>query len=233
MPLPEVILFDVFGTLVTYQDDHTLLRYPATHELAVSSGFDGDHDAFLDEWDVVYRVLEAESAATLVEHAGHQVVAGFCDRTGLGLADDQREALLASYLGEWCAPIVPVDGVVETMEHLAEQARIGVVSNTHNASLVPAMLRLAGVDHLVEHVVTSIDHGYRKPHPSIYQAALAPFDCAPADAIFVGDSYEADYLGPIDAGMTAYLIDPDRRHDVPAEARLDTVLDLRKWLSSP
>lgn len=43
---------------------------------------------------------------------------------------------------------------------------------------------------------------------------------------FVGDSHAADYVGPLAAGMDAYLIDPDDRHDVPPDHRLASVLDI-------
>jgi putative hydrolase of the HAD superfamily len=63
-------------------------------------------------------------------------------------------------------------------------------------------------------------------HPSIYASALERVGCAAEDAVFVGDSFEADYLGPVDAGMRAILIDPAKAHGVPASARLTSALDL-------
>jgi putative hydrolase of the HAD superfamily len=50
----------------------------------------------------------------------------------------------------------------------------------------------------------------------------------------VGDTYTADFAGPERFGMTAYLIDPQRRADVPEERRLDSVLDLaaKVWVRS-
>ena len=37
---------------------------------------------------------------------------------------------------------------------------------------------------------------------------------------------EADYLGPLDASMAAFLIDPADTHGVPASARLTSALDI-------
>ena len=48
---------------------------------------------------------------------------------------------------------------------------------------------------------------------------------------FVGDSYEADYLGPQRAGMTAYLIDPAARYRLPPAASIRTVLDIEARLT--
>jgi phosphoglycolate phosphatase-like HAD superfamily hydrolase len=47
-----------------------------------------------------------------------------------------------------------------------------------------------------------------------------------ANAIFVGDSFAADYAGPAAAGLTAFLVDPAGRHRVPADLRLRSLDDL-------
>ena len=73
----------------------------------------------------------------------------------------------------------------------------------------------------------AIDHGYRKPHPSIYEAALDAVGSAAEDAVFVGDALIADYLAPRNLGMRAFLIDPHRLHPIPTADRLNSILDLQ------
>jgi putative hydrolase of the HAD superfamily len=51
--------------------------------------------------------------------------------------------------------------------------------------------------------VSSADHGYMKPHPSIYLSALADLDVAPHDAVMVGDSLRHDVEGALNVGMRA------------------------------
>jgi FMN phosphatase YigB (HAD superfamily) len=53
-----------------------------------------------------------------------------------------------------------------------------------------------------EFVITSEAHGWRKPAPSIFQAALAHFQAEGPMAVMVGDSYEADVLGAHALRMT-------------------------------
>jgi putative hydrolase of the HAD superfamily len=91
---------------------------------------------------------------------------------------------------------------------------------------VPAHLAALRIDQHLAAVVTSVEVGWRKPHPAIYAAALSRLDADPAAAAFVGDTYDADYAGPAAAGMTAFLIDPGRRHDIPADRRLGSLADL-------
>jgi putative hydrolase of the HAD superfamily len=109
---------------------------------------------------------------------------------------------------------------------LARHYRLAVVTNTHQAGLVPAHLAAMGIDCHLAAVVTSVEVGWRKPHPASYAAALRQLGADPAAAAFAGDTYDADYAGPLAAGMTAFLIDPGARHDIPAGHRLGSLADL-------
>jgi putative hydrolase of the HAD superfamily len=81
-----------------------------------------------------------------------------------------------------------------------------------------------------ETVITSIEVGRRKPHPVIFTEALTRLGVTAASAVFVGDTYVADYTGPQALGLTAYLIDPGRQHDLPAGRRLRSLADLPQRL---
>jgi putative hydrolase of the HAD superfamily len=64
----------------------------------------------------------------------------------------------------------------------------------------------------VDAVVGSRAHGYVKPHPTIFQAALQQLDVSPTEAAMVGDSLEEDVGGARALGMRAILIDREDRH---------------------
>jgi putative hydrolase of the HAD superfamily len=64
-------------------------------------------------------------------------------------------------------------------------------------------LAQAGVDGLVDIVVTSARAGARKPHPRIFRHTLERCGVEPAEALFAGDSWEPDVEGPLAAGMRA------------------------------
>jgi len=88
-----------------------------------------------------------------------------------------------------------------------------------------------GVADLFEVVVPAVRHGFRKPHPSIDRAELDHLGGPAANVAFVGESYDADYLGARRAGMASDLIDPDARHDIPAADRLASALDAEARLA--
>ena len=62
--------------------------------------------------------------------------------------------------------------------------------------------------------MSSSQHGYVKPHPSIFEAALHLIGVDAADAVMVGDSVRQDVDGARQVGMRAILL---ARAGVPAE----------------
>jgi putative hydrolase of the HAD superfamily len=82
------------------------------------------------------------------------------------------------------------------------------------------------VRHLFDAVTTSLEVGWRKSDPRIYAAALRELNLDAVNAVFVGDNYIADYVGPSESGIRSFLIDPQREAPVPEEARLASVLEL-------
>jgi len=64
----------------------------------------------------------------------------------------------------------------------------------------------------VDAIVDSRTHGRVKPHPTIFEAALARLEVAPAEAVMVGDSVEEDVEGARALGMGAILVDREERH---------------------
>ena len=86
--------------------------------------------------------------------------------------------------------------------------RLGLVSNgIRDLREFVAHHRLA-----VDAIVGSRSHGYVKPHPTIFQAALQQLGVEPAETVMVGDSLEEDIEGARALGMRAILLDREDRH---------------------
>lgn len=77
----------------------------------------------------------------------------------------------------------------------------------------------------VDAVVDSRTHGYVKPHPTIFQAALDRLGVPAREAVMVGDSPEEDVEGARALGMDAILVDRDDRYP-EVEARLTDLYGL-------
>lgn len=229
-PVADVILFDFFGTLVRYQADRTALAYPRSHDLLTDWGWRQGHDGFIALWDEASLEVESTTSSTYAEPTMLDFAIAFGQRAGLDLASDQLAELATCFVEEWARHVQPLAGAHELLQQLAGRYRLGIVSNTHHTAMVPSLVADHFTPSLFEHTLLSVEHGFRKPHRSIYETALELFEVDASQAVFVGDSYDADYHGPISVGMSAFLIDPDGIHPAPTDHRLGSVLDLHSRL---
>ncbi len=221
------MLLDFFGTLVGYSPSRTEQGYHASHALAGSMGVTIDYQAFLRAWAAESARFDQRSAADDSEFSMEELAAAFLARI-LGREPDlaERTAFVDSYIAEWNSAVSYPPGIGETVGMLADHFRLAVVTNTHQADLVPRHLAAMGIAQHFDAVVTSGEAGKRKPHPAIYAETLRRLDTNAQAAIFAGDTYDADYAGPDTAGMTAFLIDRAGHYPVPASRRLRSLHDL-------
>ena len=99
--------------------------------------------------------------------------------------------------------------------------RIGLISNGQRDLAEFATHHRLDVDV----TVGSLTHGWIKPHPSIFETALAALQIEPGQAVMVGDSYEDDIRGARALGIRAILVDRDGVHTDEPD-RIDTLFAL-------
>jgi putative hydrolase of the HAD superfamily len=100
----------------------------------------------------------------------------------------------------------PYPEVPAALEALRERGRALVVVSNWDVSL-HEQLAATGLDALVDGAVSSAEVGVGKPHPAIYERALALAEAAPADAAMVGDSPDTDIAGAVALGLAPVLVD--------------------------
>lgn len=227
----DVVLLDFFGTLVDYSPSRVAQGYERSHQLLLDWEGELGYAAFLSRWSDIAAAFDAVSDLDDREFSMYELATEFlAEVLNRPATSDQVDQLVATYLDEWNTGVTAIAGVADTLADLAHDHRLAVVTNTHHPSLVPEHLAAMGVSRHIEVVITSVEVGWRKPHPTIYRAALEAMQADPTASTFVGDTRIPDYDGPRALGMHALLIDPSRQHDIPEEHRLDSILDLREAL---
>jgi HAD superfamily hydrolase (TIGR01662 family) len=100
------------------------------------------------------------------------------------------------------------DDVPEALRQLKAQGlKLGLISNSHRP------LDSFGSHFDLDGLISATDHGFLKPHPSIFRAALELMSVSPDEAVMVGDSVVHDIVGAHQAGMRGILL---ARGDRPA-----------------
>jgi len=103
------------------------------------------------------------------------------------------------YLEDACAR----KGAKKLLEYLKSQGyRLGVVANVWSGGMSPALQKL-GLQKFFDTTVASVDVGFRKPSPEIFQLALDSLGLNAERAMMVGDNPLSDIQGAHDIGMCA------------------------------
>ncbi len=121
------------------------------------------------------------------------------------------------------------DDVAPVLKALAERGlTVGVISNSHRS--LDAFREHFALNGLIHATVSSAEHGYLKPHRSIFDEALARAGAEARTSLMVGDSLNSDVLGAVRAGLGAVLLrrsgetPPGLPDDIPVIRTLTEVL---------
>lgn len=101
-----------------------------------------------------------------------------------------------------------IPGALEAVSHLKNLGYyIGILSNGFKG-VQHDKLKSSGLDKLVDMMILSDDININKPDRRIYDYALRKSNCAPSDALMIGDNPVTDIAGAINAGWDALLFAP-------------------------
>ena len=200
---PEAVLFDWGDTLMAWAWDDALLA--AGHHAGLHAlGLDERPDAEALTAHFRERYLPALLAQSLeeIEYPGlvRQVLRDF----GIAANDAQLDAFLLAEHAAW-APARRVDAETHALLDAlrARGLKLALVSNAIDPGwLLRRDLEEQGLAARLDAAVFSSEVGKRKPHPAIFEAALAALDgVEPAACVFVGDRLWEDVRGAGDLGM--------------------------------
>jgi HAD superfamily hydrolase (TIGR01549 family) len=101
---------------------------------------------------------------------------------------------------------------------------VGVISNSHRS--LDAFREHFSLADIITVSVSSAEHGYMKPHRSIFDAALERANVTADQAMMVGDSVKHDIDGALNAGWRAVLLrrSGEVPHPLPANLPVITTL---------
>jgi HAD superfamily hydrolase (TIGR01549 family) len=200
--LPRVVLFDMDDTifdhsltcrdaLVRLQGEEPILRRRSTDDL----------------WAEYLRLLDSVQPAialgtlTIDQARVERFVqlARFCRGS---VPFETARAWSQRYRTHYQALRRLVPGARRLLERLHARTTIGIVTNNQVAEQEEkvAHFDLTG---LVDLLVVSEGVGVSKPDPAIFSYALARAAAEPDEAVMVGDSWENDVVGALDAGISA------------------------------
>jgi putative hydrolase of the HAD superfamily len=207
----QAIFFDVDFTLI----------YPGPRFQGEGyEQFASDHDMVVDRGRFNQAVTSASSI--LEEQQEHVYDAEIFVRytrwilEQMGAHGPRLDECARHIYDEWaaCQHFFLYDDVAPALHELAARGvKLGLITNSHRP--LDAFQEHFNLQGLIAGAVSSSDHGFMKPHPSIFASALDLLGVEASRSVMVGDSYTNDIAGAQSAGMRGVLV---HRSDVPAPA---------------
>lgn len=211
---PRAALLDVDGTLVDSNDQHARAWVRALTEAGHPVPFDRVRRLIGMGGD---KVIPALTPLDPTSDAGERLA-------------ERRSTL---FMHEELPTVRPLPGARALLEALLQHGLVLVVATSAKAHEYEALVRIAGVEGLVDDRTTADDADRSKPDPDIIDAALRKAGVQPADAIMLGDTpYDVQAARAAGVRCVALrsggwrdgdLADADAIYDDPADllARLD------------
>jgi len=218
MPV-KAVLFDLFDTLLIIRKNHdfyspSLMRM---YWFLNRNGVDVSIDKFEEAYEKAREQLYAIADANLEEP--HFNIRTALTLKLLGYSYDASSQLVESASEEWCdefSKYVYLDeDAALLLSSLMCRYKLGIVSNYAVPECADKLLQKYGLRKLFGTVVVSGAVNKRKPSPEIFTRALNELGVTAAEAVFVGDTWDADVEGAKAAGMKAIYI--KRRDERPVE----------------
>jgi len=237
----EAVLFDWGDTLMDFQFDEELMDRAFRAGLAAldHAGLPADEIRahFRERFEPLFWI-----PGTLEEIEYPGMIRDALAHFGIELSDDELNRFLEAEHAAWQPARVLGSTTHALLDSLrGDGLKLGLVSNAFDPGwLLRRDLEQMGIAERIDVAVFSSEVGKRKPHPEIFETALAALEVAPERALFVGDRLYEDVRGAGELGMTTvqaiwFRADehPDGREpDFQAFTQFD-VLNIARRLALP
>lgn len=121
------------------------------------------------------------------------------------------------------------DGAIEILEYLKPRYSLHIITNGFH-TVQEGKLKNSGLEGYFETVTNSENAGCKKPHPAIFEYALAAARAEKHHSVMIGDCIEADVQGAIDCGIDAIFFNEHRAEAPVTIPQVNHLLELKNLL---
>ncbi len=223
----KAVLFDLGSTLIYFDSTWPAVAAEMDQSMVDSlqrAGLNVDRDRFIAVFLARETAYAKERDTEFIEYSTLYILRSTLAEYGFpNPPEDVLQQIVVEMYAISQAHWHAEADAVSTLEALRRAGyRMGIVSNAGDDQDVRTLIDQAGLMDYFDVIISSAAAGIRKPHPKIFDLALAHWGFQPGQAVMVGDTLGADILGAHNAGMPGIWI--SRRADRPDNhAHLDTI----------
>lgn len=204
----KAVMFDFIGTLVNVKGYSLEISKMKLYNSIVDASFKVSKEDFLAAYSQAHEKYRVIRYQKLIEVTNAIWISEALNSLGFKTnPEDTRiktavniffEDYLKSFRLRKCAK--------QTLETLAENYKLGLISNFTYAPVIYAGLRRVGISNFFDVILVSDAFGWRKPHARIFEEALKRLGIRAEEALYVGDSPEEDIKGAKQLGIKTVFV---------------------------
>lgn len=202
----RAVIFDLGGTLmyerntwyqITAEGDEALTKY------LIEQGLELNLSTFPIEFRRRLGEYFARREKDLLETSYTFVLLDLLkDKGYANMPDDVIRKALDSLFSITQTNWILEDDALPTLKKLVQDGyRLGLISNAGDDQDVQELVRRFEIAPYFDFILTSAACSYRKPHPRIFELAIANWYFLPSETVMVGDNLDADIRGAKSAGL--------------------------------
>lgn len=205
MKIPKMVLFDYGQTLIAERKFNGVKGTEAVLRHAVKNKYHLTAEqvqAKANEINLEFGRFDPEKRHLFqIEIPNTMFTPYLYESQGIELALSNSE--IDTVFWNAAAPGAPTEGIKDFLEYLKNKGiRTGVISNiAYNPSVVAERINRLLPENAFEFIITSSNYMFRKPNKRIFDLALEKAGLKPDEVWYIGDQYECDVKGSLNAGL--------------------------------
>ena len=212
MKIPKMILFDYGQTLIAEQKfdgvkgTEAVLQYAARNKYHLSAEqvqakANEINREYMEEMHSIGRFDPEKRHLFQIEIPNTMFTPYLYESQGIEIALSSSE--IDTVFWNAAAPGAPTEGIQDFLGYLKNKGiRTGVISNISYApSVVAERINRLLPENAFEFIITSSNYIFRKPNKRIFDLALEKAGLEPDEVWYIGDQYECDVKGSLNAGL--------------------------------
>lgn len=248
MPAPDVLIFDLFGTLVFFDDSRVPWADIAGRRVPMTvAGLPALIEEFLPgvataEFLRELRAVGAEIAETKRREGIEIPTAVRFERALLSLGAGEDVATVAArqmavlHMDTLARSVVCPPSRSALLSSLARTHRLALLSNFDDGATARRVLAEADLARHFELIVISEEEGLRKPTRAIFERTCTRLGAPASTCLYIGDTLVEDIEGATAAGLDALWVRQNSANEEalnsPAVGVIQDVEALPAWLAT-
>jgi putative hydrolase of the HAD superfamily len=229
--MENTIITDVFFDL-----DHTLWDFDKNSELTFETIFNKNHPAietkvFIEKYVPINHEcwqLYQYDKITHAELRYNRLKYSF-DALDYLISDEEIDTIANDYIQFLPENNHLFDGAIEVLDYLNQKYNLHIITNGF-AEVQFKKINNSNIRSYFQTVTNSEMAGVKKPNPIIFNYALDLAKAKKENSIMIGDSFDADVQGALDAGIDAIFFNESKIQVEGHIKQINHLLELKKYL---